>query len=59
MRTSKIYSLHNLINWVNMKNNDLNLIKLPLCTRPLNEDAWLSGFIKADGHFNVRTTLTG
>lgn len=42
-----------------MKNNDLNLIKLPLCTRPLNEDAWLSGFIKADGHFNVRTTLTG
>lgn len=45
MRTSKIYSLHNLINWVNMKNNDLNLIKLPLCTIPLNADAWLSGFI--------------
>lgn len=59
MRTPKIYNLYNLINWLNHKNNDLNLIKLPLCTRPLNADAWLSGFIEADGHFSVRTTLTG
>jgi LAGLIDADG endonuclease len=59
MRTPKIYSLYNLINWLNMKNKDLNLIELPLCTKPLNEDAWLSGFIEAEGHFSVRTTLTG
>nr|YP_010170383.1 LAGLIDADG homing endonuclease [Phanerochaete carnosa]QRZ60364.1 LAGLIDADG homing endonuclease [Phanerochaete carnosa] len=63
MRTPKIYNLYKLINWLNLalsdKNNDLNLIKLPLCTRPLNADAWLSGFIEADGHFSVRTTFTG
>jgi len=35
------------------------IINLPLCTRPLNEDAWFSGFIEADGHFSVRTTLIG
>nr|YP_010044402.1 LAGLIDADG endonuclease [Trametes coccinea]QPF23643.1 LAGLIDADG endonuclease [Trametes coccinea] len=59
MRTSKIYSLYNLINLVNLKNNDLNLVKLPICTRHLNHDAWLSGFIEADGHFSVRTTMNG
>ena len=57
MRTPKINSLYNLINWLNSKNPELNLIKLPLNSKSLNEDAWLSGFIEADGHFSVRSSL--
>ncbi len=59
MRTSKIYSLYNLINFLNLKNNELNLVRLPFCTSPLDSDAWLSGFIEAEGHFSVRATTTG
>ncbi len=55
MRTPKIYSLYNLIDWYNSKN--LNLEKKALDTSPIGSTAWLSGFIEADGHFLVRTTL--
>ena len=57
MRTPKIKALHNLINWLNLKFNNLNIINKPLDTSPLNSNAWLSGFIDADGHFSVRTTI--
>jgi LAGLIDADG endonuclease len=59
MRTPKINSFYNLIDWLNNKNSNLKIFKLPICTRSLNEDAWLSGFIEADGHFNIRTTMSG
>uniref|UniRef100_UPI002551DCB1 LAGLIDADG homing endonuclease n=1 Tax=Cyathus pallidus TaxID=380665 RepID=UPI002551DCB1 len=59
MRTPKIYSLYNLIDWLNIKNPHLNLTKLPLKTDALKNDAWLSGMIEADGHFSVRTTMSG
>ncbi len=59
MKTPKINSLFNLIDWLNKKNPELNLIKLPLNTKSLSEDAWLSGMIEGDGHFSVRSTLTG
>lgn len=58
MRTPKINSLYKLIDWLNYQNQSLNLSKLPLCTESIKIDAWLSGFIEADGHFSVRTTLT-
>lgn len=35
---------------------ELNIVKRPLDNRPLISNAWLSGFIDADGHFSVRTT---
>ena len=35
------------------------LIKKPLNTKPLESDAWVSGFIEADGSFQVRSTLIG
>ena len=55
MRTPKSHALWNLIDWLNIK-KDLNILKKPLNTTPLDSDAWLSGFIEADGHFSVRTT---
>jgi len=59
MRTPKINSLYKLIDWLNHKNEGLKLVKLPLNTEPLINSAWLSGFIEAEGHFSIRTTLTG
>lgn len=59
MRTPKINSLYKLIDWLNNKNPNLNMQNLPLNTNSLKNDAWLSGFIEADGHFSVRTTMTG
>jgi hypothetical protein len=35
----------------------LFIVKSSICSRSLNEDAWLSGMIESDGHFSVRTSL--
>src|SRR5271169_3150624 len=59
MRTPKINSLYKLIDWLNNKNPNLNLNKLSLNMESLSKDAWLSGIIDSDGHFSVRTTMTG
>jgi hypothetical protein len=59
MRTPKINYLYKLIDWLNIKNPKFNLTKLPLNTESLNNDAWLSGMIESDGHFSVRSTMTG
>ena len=58
MRTPKIKALHNLIDWLNLKFGNLNMSYKPLDTSPLDSNAWLSGFIEADGHFSVRTTTS-
>jgi hypothetical protein len=57
MRTPKNNTLHELIDWVNKKSN-LNIVKKELNSSSLDSDAWLSGFIDADGHFSVRTTMS-
>ena len=57
MRTPKIYALHNLIDWLNNKNQALNIIKKEIDNSPLISNAWLSGLIESDGHFSVRTSL--
>jgi hypothetical protein len=59
MKTPKIFSLYKLIDWLVSINKNSNLKKLPLNKDSLNKDAWFSGFIESDGHFSVRTTLTG
>lgn len=56
MRTPKIYSLHNLIDWLN-KRFDINIEKMSKDKSNINTNSWLFGFIDADGHFSVRTTL--
>jgi len=55
LRTPKIGQLDALINWLN-KNHNANILLLPLCDSPLSSDAWLSGFIDADGSFSVQHT---
>ena len=52
LRTPKINSLHDMIDFLNAKG--ANITKLPLDTSPLNSNAWLSGFIDADGHFAIK-----
>ena len=59
MRTPKIYSLYKLIDWLNHISPELNLKKLPIRKTKFDEDAWLSGFIEADGHFSVRSGKVG
>lgn len=55
LRTPKIWQLEALINWLN-KNHSANIFLLPLCDISLLSDAWLSGFIDADGSFSVQHT---
>ena len=56
MRTPKIYALNNLIDWLNIKFEEINIPKKLINISPLNSNAWLSGFIEAEGHFSVRTS---
>nr|YP_010697798.1 LAGLIDADG homing endonuclease [Porodaedalea chrysoloma]WCF76759.1 LAGLIDADG homing endonuclease [Porodaedalea chrysoloma] len=56
MRTPKIYALWDLIDWLNLRFKDIHLNKKPLDANLLESNAWLSGFIEADGHFSIRTT---
>jgi len=58
LRTPKIHSFWNLIDWLNNKNIKLNIIKKSLNNNSLLDNSWLSGFIEADGQFNVRNTNT-
>jgi hypothetical protein len=57
MRTPKIYALNNLIDWLNYRKGGagINIPKKSLNNSSLDSNAWLSGFIEADGHFSVRT----
>ena len=58
MRTQKIHALNNLIDWLNFKFKEVNIPTKSLNVSPLDSNAWLSGFIEADGHFSVRTTVS-
>ena len=55
MRTPKINQLNNLIYYLNKKG--YNIDKYPLDCSALNSNAWLSGFLEADGHFSVRVSV--
>lgn len=56
MRTPKIIALHRLIDWLNTRFN-LNIEKKDKDINDITSNSWLAGFIDADGHFSVRTTL--
>jgi len=55
-RTPKIQQLYLLIDWMN-KNHGTSIEKLPLDTSSLDTNAWLAGFIDADGGFYIRFSL--
>ena len=52
LRSPKAYQLAFLINWLNQKHNT-NIQKLPINKLGISEDAWLAGFIDADGYCGV------
>ena len=55
LRTPKINQLYLLIKWINKhKNYDFNI--LPLNYNSIFNDSWLTGFIDADGSFQLRCT---
>jgi len=58
LRTPKIHSFWNLIDWLNNKNNsDYFITKQDINNHSLLDNSWLSGFIDADGHFSLRNTI--
>jgi hypothetical protein len=57
MRGPKYYQLVLLISYLNKKSPELNLQPLGFSSIPLGKDSWLTGFIEADGSFQVRTSI--
>lgn len=57
-RTNKINSQNKLIDYINIKYNS-NLLKFSIDSSSLLNNAWLSGFIDADGSFYLRSTEKG
>lgn len=55
MRTPKIHSLHKLIDFLN-NSKQTTIKKMSIDHSVINSNAWLSGFIEADGSFQIRTT---
>lgn len=53
MRTPKIEALHRLIDWLNQKDVEENILKKKLDSSPIESNAWLPGFIEADGNFYI------
>jgi hypothetical protein len=57
LRGPKYFQYCLLVNFLNNKNLDLNLILEKLDQSSLSTNSWLAGFIEADGSFQVRTSL--
>jgi len=51
-RTPKLYYLYRAIDHINIV-HDANIIKLPLDTSNLADNAWLAGMTDADGNFHI------
>lgn len=56
MRTAKSRDLLPLIAYLNKK--EAYIVSIPVDTSLLGSNAWLAGFIEADGSFQVRTSLS-
>lgn len=56
LRTPKITKFNILIDWINNYTGS-NFKKYAVDNTPLLENAWLSGFIDADGSFDIRIAL--
>lgn len=56
LRTPKIARFNQLIQWVNNKTGD-SIVSCPVDSSDVLSNAWLSGFIDADGSFDIRVSL--
>lgn len=56
LRSPKAYQIDLIIDWLN-KNNKSQIKKCGLTYESISNDAWLAGFIDADGSFAIRQTL--
>jgi hypothetical protein len=61
LRTPKIIKFNNMIDWINnytaaAEPESANFLNYSVDTTPLIENGWLSGFIDADGSFDIRVT---
>jgi len=52
LRTPKLYQFNNFIDWINVNTNS-SILKFSSNTSPVLENAWLSGFVDADGSFDI------
>jgi hypothetical protein len=57
MRGPKYNQYIQLIEYINKKSPNLNLVVLPADQSSLGSNSWLTGFIEADGSFQVRASL--
>lgn len=56
LRTPKIHQFNRMIQWMNLK-HDTVIPLTSLATSSLLNNAWLAGFIDADGSFDIRVSL--
>lgn len=58
MRGPKIHQFNKLINYINYKSNIQKIKTISPDISPLDSNPWLTGFIEADGSFQIRTTIS-
>lgn len=58
MRTPKYYQLIHLIEYMNKKNPNTLILPKGFDISPIDSNSWLTGFIEADGSFQVRTSFS-
>jgi len=55
LRTPKVHQFNKLIEWINAKNPNTDSFSCSdVDTSPIFSNAWLSGFLEADGSFDVK-----
>lgn len=58
IRGPKYYQFISLLEYLGKKSRNFRMESLGLNMSPILSDSWLSGFIEADGSFQVRTSLS-
>lgn len=53
LRTPKVHQFNKMIQWLN-QNSDMSFVSLQVDKSPMLSNAWLSGFLDADGSFDVK-----
>lgn len=54
LRTPKIDTFNELINWINLNNTERKILPVIIDNNCILSNAWLAGFYEADGSFDIR-----